>query len=127
MSLRLFEKAGGTVLNPGPGTIVDQGIVENDGKTSFDFFMIANKNPDQACAQPVHYSVVVNTTGFTKDEIEELTYNQCYGYYGFGGPVKVPACVKYAQMIATYSHDNGFIEKKREEPNPALCARLHFL
>jgi len=31
MSLRLFEKTNGDVVNPSPGTCVDQGIVSNDG------------------------------------------------------------------------------------------------
>ena len=128
MSLRLFERTNGDVCNPGPGTIVDQGIVENDGQSLFDFFMIANNNPRTATAQPVHYSVVVNTMLLTKGEIEEITYHQCYNYYGFGGPIKVPACVKYAQMIATYTHDNDFSRKDAtEQPNEKLCNRLHFL
>ena len=50
MSLRLFEKNNGDIFNPGPGTVVDTGIVENDGKNLFDFFMIANNNPRTATA-----------------------------------------------------------------------------
>ena len=49
-SLRLFERNNGDIFNPAPGTIVDQGIVENDGKDIFDFFMIANNNPKTASA-----------------------------------------------------------------------------
>jgi hypothetical protein len=66
MSLRLFEKNNGDIFNPGPGTVVDTGIVENDGKNCFDFFMIANNNPKTATAQPVHYTVVVNTMNLSK-------------------------------------------------------------
>jgi len=71
---RLFEKVNGETCNPGPGTVVDVAIVESNGQNLFDFFMIANDNPRTATAQPVHYSVVANTTGMTKTEVEEVTY-----------------------------------------------------
>lgn len=49
ITTRLFEKMphsnNASVINPGPGTIVDKTIVENDGKTTFDFYMISNENP----------------------------------------------------------------------------------
>ena len=53
---------------------MDTGIVESDGNTTFDFFMIANDNPKSATALPVHYTVAMNTTGLTKREVEEVTY-----------------------------------------------------
>lgn len=70
ISTRLFEKQNGHVINPGPGTLVDQGIVEEDGRNTFDFFMISNNNPKTATALPVHYSVAMNTTSMNKEEIE---------------------------------------------------------
>lgn len=66
---RLFERVNNEVINPGPGTCVDTAIVENDGSINFDFFMIANDNPKTATALPVHYQVVMNTTGMSKQEI----------------------------------------------------------
>ena len=65
ITTRLFEKTNGnnaSVINPGPGTIVDKTIVENDGKTTFDFYMISNENPSTATALPVHHEVTMNTT-----------------------------------------------------------------
>jgi len=70
VTTRLFEKVNGVVINPAPGSVVDTAIVENDGSTSFDFFMIANDNPRSATALPVHYHVAMNTTGMSKNEIE---------------------------------------------------------
>lgn len=124
----MFEKVNGNVINPAPGTLVDKGIVEKDGDKIFDFFMISNNNPKTATALPVHYSVAINTTDMTKTEIEEFTHHQCYNYYGFGGPIKTPACVKYAQKLAAYTHDNGFsLKNKTTVPNEALGNRLHYL
>ena len=119
MSLRLFEThSSNQVINPGPGTVVDQGIVAQDGSTLFDFYMIANNNPHTATAKPVHYQVVLNSLSLTKQEIEEFTYHQCYNYFGFSGPIKVPACVKYAQKLANYTNDLGFCAKNlQKKPN----------
>lgn len=128
ISTRLFEKQNGHVINPGPGTLVDQGIVEEDGKNTFDFYMVSNNNPKTATALPVHYSVAMNTTSMNKEEIEQFTHHQCYNYYGFGGPIKTPACVKYAQKMAAYTHDNGFSQKNLLlTPNDTLNHRLHYL
>ena len=127
VSTRFFEKANGDVVNPGPGTVVDKAIVESDGNALFDFYMIANKNT-VATALPVHYKVVINTTNLTKAEIEELTYHQCYGYYGFGGPVKIPCSVMYASKIAEYVADNGFSDNGvNAVPSDRLSCHLHFL
>jgi hypothetical protein len=63
----------------------------------------------------------MNTSGLSKTEIEELTYQQCYAYFGFGGPIKVPASVKYAEKLANYSNDT------KANPNVQLSTKLHFL
>jgi aubergine-like protein len=65
--------------------------------------MISNQNPRFASALPVVYKVITNTTGLSKKEIEEFTYHQCYNYFGFSGPIKVPAPLKYAEKLARYS------------------------
>lgn len=129
---RLFEKVNGEVCNPGPGTFVDTGIVENDGANLFDFYMVANDNPKTATALPVHYKIVTNTTGMTKKEVQELIYAQCYSYQGFGGPIKVPACVKYAEKLANYAHDTEAPMRASKDsvfkgPNPNLSSFLHYL
>lgn len=121
ITTRIFEKVNGEVINPGPGTLADTGIVEEDGDKTFDFYLIANDNPKTATALPVHYQVAMNTSGLTKEEIEELTYQQCYSYFGFGGPIKVPASVKYAEKLANYANDT------KAQPNVKLSNRLHFL
>jgi len=103
VTTRLFEKVGSEVINPAPGTVVDTGIVSSDGSNTFDFYMVANDNPKTATALPVHYTVTWNTTDLTKREIQELTYQQCHSYQGFGGPIKVPAACKYAEKLANYA------------------------
>ena len=79
--------------------------------------MVANDNPTGATALPVHYKVAhVNGFDFHEDDVtfkkdfENFTYQLCYSYYGFGGPIKTPACVKYAEKLANYIHENHFHE-----------------
>jgi hypothetical protein len=66
ITTRLFESTNGHFINPGPGTLVDNVIVEKDSDKIYDFFMVANANPTSATALPVHYSVVYNTTQLEK-------------------------------------------------------------
>jgi len=109
-----------------PGTVVDKVIVNESGEQFFDFFMVANNNPRTASALPVHYEVVHNTSMLSKDEIEEITYRQCYQYYGFGGPVKVPAAVMYAYKMANYA-DNTELRKGKLASHPDMACNLHFI
>lgn len=126
VTTRLFEKINGDVINPGPGTVVDNVIVENDSQNMFDFYMVANDNPKTACALPVHYSVITNTTNMNKREIQDLVHQQCYAYQGFGGPIKTPASVMYAHKIAMYAHDCKFMDIKAQ-PSAKLSQKLHYL
>jgi aubergine-like protein len=109
------------VVNPGPGTVVDMALVEKDGDTLFDFFMIPH-NATVATAQPVHFNVIHNSTNLSKDKIEHTAYHLCYNYVGFTGPIKVPAVCMYANKIANYVHSN-----KIKETNKILSNNLHFL
>ena len=66
ITTRFFEKFGNGLINPGPGTLVDSTIVQQDGDKIFDFYMVANDNPTSATAIPVHYEVAINTTNLSK-------------------------------------------------------------
>lgn len=120
---RLFLKDNGNYLNPGPGTVLDKQLVENDqdnASKTYDFYMIPHK-ATVATAQPVHFKVVFNTTMLSKEEVETFTFHQCYNYFNFGGGIKVPAACKYAEKLANYTHDIG------AAPNDALARNLHYL
>lgn len=43
ISHRLFYKDNGSFINPGPGTALDMGLVENQGDKFFDFYLIPHK------------------------------------------------------------------------------------
>jgi Piwi domain len=40
---RLFYQGNQELLNPGPGTVLDMALVENQGDRLFDFFLIPHK------------------------------------------------------------------------------------
>lgn len=92
-------------MNPGPGTVVDTAVVESQGDTQFDFYLIPHK-ATVATAQPVLYKVVYNTASMTKDQFETSTYHLCYNYFNFAGPIKVPMVCMYAHKICTYAQEN---------------------
>lgn len=63
-----------------------------------------------------------------KADIEAVTYQQCYNYYGYQGPIKTPAAVMYAHKLAYYALDNKIVDKQTAgEVNAALSDRLHFI
>ncbi len=64
---RVFVKTAQDCLNPGSGTVIDSAVVEVQGDTLYDFYMIPHK-VTVATAQPVLYQTVYNTTGMTKDQ-----------------------------------------------------------
>ncbi|CDW90464.1 piwi-like protein 1 [Stylonychia lemnae] len=118
---RLFMTSNDQVWNPGPGTVVDTALVDNQGEILFDFYMIPHKAP-VATALPVHFKIVYNSSEHDKNDIETFTYHLCYGYFNFVGPIKVPAAVMYAKKIANY-----IIDYKIIETNNTLSDSLHFL
>ena len=117
---RVFVKSGQDCLNPGNGTVIDSAVVEVQGDTLFDFYMIPHK-ATVATAQPVLYKSVYNTTGMTKDQFETSTYHLCYNYFNFAGPIKVPMVCMYAHKICTYAQENKCV------PSVGLSSYLHFL
>ncbi len=100
---RLFCKQNGEFLYPGRGTVVDTGLIENQGDNLYDFYLI-NHKLTVVEGIPVLYRVVYNTTNITKDQFEESTYHLCFNYFNFIGPIKVPMVCKYAQKICIYAN-----------------------
>ncbi|CDW85355.1 piwi-like protein 1 [Stylonychia lemnae] len=117
---RLFAKYNGQIMNPSSGTVLDIGLVENQGENTFDLQMIAPKTT-VATAQPVQLRVVYNTSNLTKDQFELSTYHLCFNYVNYCGPIKVPSVCMYAKKIAQYAADNQI------RPNDKLGHLLHFI
>lgn len=120
VSHRLFSKENGAIKNAGPGTCLDTVLVECQEDDLFDFYLIPHR-ATVATAQPVHFKVVVNSSKYSKDELETITYHLCYNYANFIGGIKVPSVCMYAKKIANYSHEN------QVKPNDDLSRCLHYV
>lgn len=98
-------KGSNDVRNPPPGSIIDQGLVENQQENvCFDFFLVPQQTT-QGCVTPTHFYVSLNESkDLTKSDIENLTYQFCYMYSNWSGSIKVPAPCQYAHKIADYHH-----------------------
>lgn len=128
VTTRFFERVNGNVINPDIGTVIDKSVVQSNDNRIFDFYLVSNRNPTSATALPVHYQVVINTTQLTSGDIKMMTYHQCYGYFGFQGPIKTPACVMYAYKIASYALENKFVDRKFSKAiNPKLSSKIHYI
>ena len=114
---RFFIKNGESIKNPPSGTLVCDEVVSKN----FDFFLCAQNVTEGTCT-PTHYNVVHNTSQITEDEIEKFTYHQCFNYFNWSGAIRVPACVKYADLLA---YNVGHLLEK--EPNLDLCKKLYYL
>ncbi|KAF8358512.1 hypothetical protein PRIPAC_93507 [Pristionchus pacificus] len=88
--------------NPFPGTVVTQGAVSPH---KFDFYMISHSTP-QGTSRPAHYTVVMDESAFSTDEITvckvkmclEMCFRLCCLYARCSKPVSIPAPVYYAHL-----------------------------
>lgn len=114
------EDNQGRLSNPPSGTIIDEQLVEQDGKNSdmpgvFDFYLTP-ANTTQGCVLPTHFFVAMNQSKFSKIDIEHLTFALCHFYFNWAGPIKVPAPCQYAHKIAEFYTNVGLskIENARK-------------
>lgn len=92
LSDRFFINNRGQIDNPEGGLIIDSGVVKHN---TFDYFMVAQA-VTQGTATPTNYNVIYNNTPLTADQFYQLTYHQCFSYYNWSGPLKVPAVIMMA-------------------------------
>ena len=102
---RFVEEAGGRIVNPNCGLIVDNNVVK-DGYANF--FMVA-QFVNQGSANPTHYAIVFNNTsgsdtkkepGLSLAVLQTITYELCWSYTNWMGPIKVPAPLQLANKLA---------------------------
>ena len=78
----------------------------------YDWYMVS-QNTRQGVPTPCHYTVLydsISPEGKPQPElIQKLAYKMCYTYFNFGGPVKVPAPIKYADKLAGRTGELGNI------------------
>lgn len=119
INTRFFlRKADGNVVNPEPGTVVDNTVTLRE---RYEFFLVSQKS-NQGTVSPTNYNVIYDTTQLTPERMQTLTYIQTHMYYNWYGTTRIPAVLQYANklgfLVSNYMH---------RVPNIDLCSKLFFL
>jgi aubergine-like protein len=115
---RLFRVEGNRYENPAPGSVLDHTVM----KKNFLDFLLVSQHSSQSVVTPTHYIIVKNTTSFSVDQIQKISYKLTHQYFNWPGTIRVPAPCQYAHKLA---YQIG--EATRALPSPLLAQRLFFL
>ena len=114
---KLFKDAGGKIVNPGFGTLVNSDIVTEN----YDFYMIA-QHCNMGTVKPAYYKVIHSDSKVEEGVLQELLYSQCFNYMNWTGSVRVPACLQYAKKLSTLI--GSFVNNRDEGAFPT---NLYFI
>lgn len=78
------------------GTVADT-VITNPLR--YDFFLIS-QCVTQGTVAPTYYNVVEDTSGWTPDIIQRLSFKLCHTYYNTASTTRVPAPCHYAHKLA---------------------------
>jgi len=82
--------------NPPPGTVIDHVA---PGTDLFGFYLV-NQHVSRGSAAPTQYVVAYDSSGFSEDALQHLTFRLSHMYYNFPGGVRLPAPAQYAKKLA---------------------------
>ncbi|KAG3081600.1 hypothetical protein PI124_g19158 [Phytophthora idaei] len=86
--------------NPLPGTIVDTGPLADPQR--LDFFLMGHSGI-QGTSVPTQYTVMVDESHLSADQVEQLTYRLCYNYARCTRSVAIVPPIHYAQLAAEHA------------------------
>jgi len=115
---RFFNMEGDKYINPPPGSVLDHTVMK---KHMYDFLLVS-QHVTQGTVTPSHYIVIRDSTNFSWDVIQKISYKLTHMYFNWPGTVRVPAPCQYAHKLA---YQVG--EHTKVEPSPELMNRLFFL
>lgn len=100
VNLKFFEKeknsSDSKFFNPDSGLLIMNDLVDRD--PSLEFY-IQPQFVNSGCATPTCFQVSHGNLHLG-NELPKLTYDLCYMYSNWKGPVRVPAPLKYAEKLA---------------------------
>lgn len=82
--------------NPPPGTVIEHVA---PGADLYGFYLI-NQHVSRGSAAPTQYVVAYDSSGFSEDALQHLTFRLSHMYYNFPGGVRLPAPAQYAKKLA---------------------------
>lgn len=96
--VRFLSKRDNSLENPPEGVVVDQGLTEPG---SYEFYL----QPIARTGIPTLFKVVYEE-GLGKlpiEILEDITYKMSYGFTNWSGAIKIPACLKMAERVLTFT------------------------
>ena len=99
-----------------PGIVVDTDIIS---PKRFEFYLCNTKNKTSSV---LFTCVFKHNNDLTIEEYEEVTFNQCFYYYNFNGPISIPAALKYAIMANKFH-----IKNIKDEVKENLKDKVYFI
>ncbi|KAK3770140.1 hypothetical protein RRG08_007051 [Elysia crispata] len=96
IATRLFYQENNQIINPQPGTIVDDFVTKSEW---YDFFIVS-QSVRQGTVTPTSFNVIKDESGLQADHLQKLTYKMTHLYFNWQGTVRVPAPCQYAHKLA---------------------------
>lgn len=104
----VYDNPHGKARNTQIGTIVDEKIVKNNQ------FLVVTQSTSEVASIPVRFKLIEEHTKIQRTVLQELLFNQCFGYANFTGLIQIPAILQYARKCAKFVSQAPF-EQKLEE------------
>lgn len=118
INTKIFARIGDKIENPSPGCVVDHTITR---RFLYDYFIVP-QSVRQGTVTPTHYIVIHDSSNFSPDILQRLTYKLCFMYYNWPGTIRVPACCQYAHKLASLVG-----QAIKREADDKLADKLFFL
>lgn len=104
--------------NPPPGTVLEHVAPDSD---LYSFYLV-NQHVSRGSAAPTQYVVGYESSQFSVDAIQNLTFRLSHMYYNFPGAVRLPAPAQYAKKLA-----HMVATSVQAEVHPRLRETLYYL
>ncbi len=98
MKFFVIDENGRDLSNPQDGTLIDD-VITTQGQ--YEFYL-QNQFVNQGCATPTHYHVLRCTMPIPQHALQEITYHMSYYYWNWSGPIRLPACLKFAETYSKF-------------------------
>jgi aubergine len=76
--------------------VVNTGITDRDKQ---EFYLVSCAS-HQGMVKPTRYTIIHDSLGAPRENLELLTYKLCHSYFNVAGAISVPAPVQYAHKLA---------------------------
>ncbi|PAV58564.1 hypothetical protein WR25_15017 [Diploscapter pachys] len=118
VNMRIFRVLQDTLINPDPGTVVDNTVTRPE---RFDFYLVP-QYVNQGTVTPVCYNVVYDDTQLSPDRHQILAFKLSHMYFNWSGTIRVPAPCQYAHKLAFL-----VAQSIHQDPHEGLKDKLFFL